>query len=215
MRGRARGGEEAAPVGVRHQLGAGLAAAIGIVAAEGVVLAVAPQRAIVGIALVAGDDDHGFGRRTGADGLEQMDRAHHVGGVGLDRIGIGTAHQRLCGHVDDDARAGAVECGGERVRVANIGDGVVDVIGEAGGVEQALGFRRKGVAVHLGAQAAEQARRPGTLEAGMPGEKDAPALPQRRMDHHTLHCGVSPAHSSSRKLRSRSVSMGCQKPRWI
>ena len=88
-------------------LGARLAVAVGIVAAEPVALLERPARARVLVDLVAGDDHDALEMRELAAGLEQRARAEHVGGEGAERIAVGLAHQRLRRQVKDDLRIGA------------------------------------------------------------------------------------------------------------
>ena len=96
--------KEATPVGGGHQLRTAFARAVRVVSTQSVALAVGPAGLAVLVALVAGDHDHGAQRRARARRLEQVDRAQDVGLVGLDRLIVGAAHQRLSGQVEDDLR---------------------------------------------------------------------------------------------------------------
>ena len=72
--------------------------------AHRLVLAVAPLPLAVLVALVRGDVDHDAHVARSAHGVEHVHGAHHVGLVGLARVEVGAAHERLRGHVDDDLR---------------------------------------------------------------------------------------------------------------
>ena len=90
---------------------------------------------------------------------------------------------------------------------------VVNVTLDVSGHEQRRRMvRRQRIAIHFRAQPAQQQRRPRSFKAGMAGEKDLLAAPERRIGHQILHLARLLVHSSSRKLRSRSESIGCQKP---
>ena len=78
--------------------------------------------------------------------------------------------------------------------------------------------RRAGDAGHLGAQPVQPERRASALEAGVAGEQHALARARSRVCACSRHCqifhGALPdAQSSSSMVLSRSVSIGCQKPR--
>jgi hypothetical protein len=93
--------EEAAAIRVSYQLRTSLTVAVRIVAAELIHLSITPRPVQVLIDLVAGNDDHGLDGWLLAHGLKQVDRPHHIGGVGFDRRGIGSSHKSLSRHVDD------------------------------------------------------------------------------------------------------------------
>ncbi|MNW11443.1 hypothetical protein D3C71_2089060 [compost metagenome] len=67
--------------------------------AQRVVLAVGIGPFIVAVDLVGRDHDGGPGRRRGAQGVQQMDRAHDVGRERLYRLRVARADQGLRGQV--------------------------------------------------------------------------------------------------------------------
>lgn len=212
-------GEIAVAVGVDHQLGRGLAGAVGLAAAEAVDLAIAPGPFLVGVDLVGGHHDDRGDAVRGAQRLEQMGRAHDVGGVGADRIGEGVAHQRLGGEVEDDLGPR----GGDRVRepgrVAHVGHAAVDIVGEAnGGEEVRVGRRRQRIAGDAGAQARQPQAEPAADEAGVTRDEHPAVAPETIIYADSRHSfqvcqGAWPRfHMSLSSCISRKVSMHCQKP---
>ena len=174
-------GEERAAEGGGHELRAALGAGVGVVAAHRLVLAVAPLPLAVLVALVGGDvDDHAHARPSRAHGVEHVDRSHHVGLVGLARLGEGAAHQRLGGHVEHHLRARPRERRGDRVGVADVAATLSHARAHLRQLDTATGSvgtptREAG---HLGAQRLQPQRQPGALEAGVAGEQHAPAAPE-------------------------------------
>lgn len=125
-------------------LGTGLAGAVGIVAAEAVVLAVAVVPLPVGVDLVGGDHHHRAGMAQRPQGLKHVEAALHVGAPGAERISVTAAHQGLCRQVKH--HFGITRPGDRRQRweVADVGDVMVDPIGEIQLVKQvriALGLQ--------------------------------------------------------------------------
>ncbi len=88
--------------GGADNLRAGLAARIGVVAAEGIGLAVGPNPFLVLVTLVGGDGDDGADARGAADGVEDLGGADDVGLEGADGVFVGVANERLSGEVEDD-----------------------------------------------------------------------------------------------------------------
>src|SRR4051794_9467710 len=79
-------------------------------------------------------------------------------------------------------------------------------------VERVFAFRWEGKTVDLGSHCPEQKRCPSPLEACVTRKEDSAATPEVLIDHHVLHFALPLAHCSSRKVRSRRVSTGCQNP---
>ena len=129
-----------------------------------------------------------------------------------DRIGIGSAHQRLRGEVEDQLGPGGGDRVLERSRVANVALDMGDQLGEARLGEEARVGRGKREAGDVGAELVQPQRQPAALEAGMTGDQHAAAAPGIAFHQH-FH-GAPLAHNSSRWTLSRSVSIGCQKPLW-
>src|SRR5262249_56613601 len=73
--------EEALPERVRDELGTGLGAAVGVAAAESIVLGERAAGAVVIVNLVARHNDRGPHARHPADGLQQIRGSHPVGSV--------------------------------------------------------------------------------------------------------------------------------------
>src|ERR1700722_63116 len=202
-------------IGIRCKLGAALAVAVGIVAAKPVCFTIARDRADILVALVAGHDDGGTYAVRSADALKQMHGTHHVGRIGQHGLIIGHAYERLRRQMNDDFGFGHLQAGHEMVEFADVSDlMVLDQGTDIGCLEEIIftvcGLRKS---TNPGTEPMQQNREPGSLESGMTGEKDTTSLPELRIDHQSFHFAVCWAHSAPRKVRSRNVSIGCQKPR--
>src|SRR5690606_2446040 len=103
------------------QLHTGLAAAIGIMAAKSVLFAVGPNPLTILVALVTGHHQHSADRITAAYSLQQVDRAHYIGCIGIRRRSVGLAYQRLCSQVQDDLRAEALEYSSQAPGITHVG----------------------------------------------------------------------------------------------
>ncbi|MCY1527181.1 hypothetical protein D9M68_622400 [compost metagenome] len=205
--------EERRPVRGRDQFRASLAVAVRVVAAHGFVLAIAPLPFPVLVALVTGHDHDRADAAAGARRLEQVHRAHHVGGIGLHRIDVGTPYQRLGGQVEHHFGRELVQGSAQCTEVAHVADQRIRGRARHSQRMQAgLGGRRQCVASDNGTVLAQPQREPAALEARVPREEDALAAPERRCHSQTFHGARPHAHSSSRWVLSRSVSIGCQKP---
>ena len=171
-------GEERVPVGPDRQLGRPLAAAVGIPFAHGIVFPISPDLLAVFIALVARNGDDGAGASQAANGIQHVDRAHHVHVEGLTRVLITFADDRLGSEVQDEIRIGLAHGFGQASRIANIRDKMVyqarldtchrEVVRLCGGIE--------GVAGHLGAEPLEPKAEPRAFESGVPGDKHGSSL---------------------------------------
>src|SRR3954463_5677716 len=124
--------KETATVGTDDEFGTALAVAVWIVAAEMIALAISPGPTDVLVAFVAGDDEHGLYVGRAAHGFQQMDRAHHVCCIRLNRFGIRQADQRLRGHVDHDFRIRIAQRLRQRCRIANVAHHVVYILVHSG-----------------------------------------------------------------------------------
>ena len=208
------GVEERVPVGRADHLRSGLAAGIGIVAAEGLVLAVAPEPFLVLVAFVGGDDDHGTDGWAAAYGVQEVGRPHHVRFVGQERLLVAQPHQRLRRHVNDDLGAGFLEDSLQEPEIADVAHHTPHPAFQLRQLEKARhGRGGQRIAREIGPEIAEPGREPGALEAGMAGQKDALTLPETRIDHaQTFQEALPSAQSFSSSFLSRSVSIGRQKP---
>jgi len=234
MRGNGLLSEKGARKALGRKLGAALAGGVRVVPAQAVGLAVAVHPLAVLVALVAGDNHNGAalaGRwRVSAAGLQQVHRAHDVGGEGACGIGVGGAHQGLCGHVDDNLGVEVGHGAAKARQVEHVGvergqpGGRVAV--QPGEAEKGGGaWRIEGIPQHLGPGPRQQQAHPRALEARVPGDEH-PAAPVESI--HDAQHGVSlwafgyqsfqparpSAHSLFRYSVSRRVSMQDQKPWW-
>ena len=151
-------------------------------------LAVGPYPLAVLVRLVAGDADHRVDAAEQPRCLHHVDRAHDVGRIGFDRLFVRQANQRLCREMEHDFRACRRHRRLNRVKVAHIANDVRDALGDASRLEQAgLGWGGQCVARHFRAELGEPEREPASLEAGMPGQKDAFALPVHGRVHARIH----------------------------
>ena len=212
-----RGVEEGIAVGGGDEFGAALAAAVGIVAAHRVVLAIAPEPFAVLVALVAGDDDHrADGRRRRARpraGGRCPSRWWRRSPPGRHRTAAPAAARRGGRRSPARPRAPRPAPAAASRRSANAG---VHALGDAAGVEQ----RRR--------RSAAAARSPLTFAPSACSHSDSqpplkpvwPVTSTRRprqnaaIHSQTFHGALPDCHSSSSRVLSRSVSIGCQKPRW-
>jgi len=197
------------------QFRATLAVAVWVVAAHRFRFAIAPDPFAVFVALVTRHIDHSLDARHLADRIKEMDRAHDIGRVGLDRVGIRITHQRLRGHVDDDFGLCVSECLLQGRLVAHIANDRDHAIRDAGFFKQARrGVRCQRKTGDLRAHRLQPQRNPAAFETGMTRQKDALTLPKCAVHSHTFHGALPDCQSSSKWILSRSVSIGCQKPRW-
>ena len=190
--------EEGTAVGRDHELGRALAAAVGVVPAHRIAFAIGPDPLAVFVAFVAGDGDDGANAFRPAAGVEQMHRAHDVGRVGLDRIVVRIADERLGSEVEDDLRLAPHSrplrphpCRGRRLR--------------CGSRARRAGSARRGSARSAAAREkpvtsapswCSQSAQPAALEAGVARDEDSASLPGGRFHQHFQ--GAPSCHSSSR-----------------
>ena len=195
--------EERAQVGVRHQLGAALGAGVRIVSALGVVLHERTTLFPVVVALVRRDVHDGPHTRRLAHGLKHVHRAHHIGLVRSPRVTERPAHERLSSHVDDDLRGdgeGLAYCR----RVTDVAPDLCHSVPDA--AELVQGGRRGNrmrEACDLRAHPAQPEREPGSLEAGMASDQDAPVPPEAGV---YCHVGPTPMSSTGRAPTPRAAA---------
>ena len=189
--------------------------------AERIALTEGAAAVVVGVDFVGGDDEHRFQPVTGQRGIEEMRGSHDIGFKGQRRLAIGAAHQRLRCKMEHDLR---LRCGGNarhRRAIADIRDVVRYAARNLREVEKAwIGLRCERKPVDIRAHFGEPERGPASLEAGMPGQQNALSSPETGVRqpadaHFQIFHGALPlAQRPSRCVRSRSVSIACQKPRW-
>ena len=101
--GRGNGGpsvlEKAALVAVGHQLRAGLGVGVGVVAVQRLVLPITPGPLLILIHFIRGHVQKGLDAGMGPHALQNVDRTHNVGLVGIDRLLIAGPHDGLGGQV--------------------------------------------------------------------------------------------------------------------
>jgi len=101
------------------------------------------------------------------------------------------------------------QCG----NVANIAEPMVDVICDPRHHEQILfAFRRKRKTMNFGAKGTQQERQPGALNPVCPVRNTLRPRQKAGSNHQILHSAFPLVHCDSRKVLSRMVSIGCQKP---
>ena len=98
--------------------------------AERVTLAVIATVFEILIAFVRSDHDGDARMIAGAHALEDVDRAHDVGGNGFLRLLVRAADERLRGEMENDTRARDCEGGADGLRVADVGNHVVEALGQ-------------------------------------------------------------------------------------
>ena len=182
-------------------------------AAHRVVFPIGLHRFAVFITFVAGDTDRGPDTVGLSARFEHMDGAHDVGRVGLDGMIVRVPDQRLSGEVEDDFRLHFGDQSRSARLVANIDDLVPNEFGQPGLFEETrVGRRIERETRYFGAHVLEPEAQPSAFETRVAGDEDALAGPGAGVHQH-FH-GAPCCHNSSRWRRSRSVSIGCQKPSW-
>jgi hypothetical protein len=112
--------------------------------------------------------------------IEQIGRSHHVGRKGLDRLGEALADQRLGREMEDHLGAALAHRLRKPAQVADVGDVGVDLAGKPEGLEEArVGGRLQCIAGDAGTKPREPRRQPPAHEAGVAGDEDAAASPER------------------------------------
>src|SRR5262249_35926906 len=130
------GTEEATDVGARYQLGAAFAAGVGILSSHRIYFTIAPSPLSVLVAFVASHIDDEARARAAPRGLEQMDRPHHIGFIGAERIIIGSAHEGLSGHVDDNIWLERLNLPTQAIAIPDISDNAIHSSSDIGHLEQ-------------------------------------------------------------------------------
>ena len=145
-----------------------------------------------------------------------IDAALHVGGPGAQWILMAAPHQRLGRQVKHHLRLASLHDLSQGLRFANVGNVVpLQPLRQLQLAKQIwCGVWLQPNARHPRPKLAEPQRQPAALEAGMPREQHPPARPELAHQAHTFQLACPEAHSSSSRCRTRTVSIGCQKPRW-
>jgi len=178
----ARWRKERVPVRLADQFRTRLAARVRIASPKGVGLAVAPDPALVVVALVGGHvDDHARPPHP-ADTVEQVHRSHHVGGIGFQRVFARVQHDRLRRHVQDDVGGEGFQALHHAIRIAHVADGRLDELADTcQRVEIGPGRRLEGIARDARPERRQQQAQPASLKTGVAGDEHPPVLPEPRL----------------------------------
>src|SRR5882762_1635480 len=126
-----------------------------------------------------------------------MNRAHNVGGVGLNGVLISTANYRLCGHVKDNIRTAISHHGRKSGEIADVRTNRSHRAGNLRLFEKVrLGRRGERVAGHVSPECVKPQGEPASFETGMPRDEHIAALPKRMINH----AGSEVARGASQKL---------------
>ena len=184
---------EAGPPTGDRQLGGRLAAAVGVMAAEGIELPVGVLPFPVVIDLVGGDQHGGAALLQGPEGFKHMAGAEHIGLPGLQRFEIAAAHQGLGGQVKHHLRLEGIQPLAQAIQIGQIGPFIAP---QQGGNPQRLVetgpapiTRIQAIALHLRAPVQEPKGEPAALEAGMATEPNAAAPPELGRGGGKSSCG--------------------------
>src|SRR2546421_11244243 len=112
-----------------------------------------------------------------------MRRSEDIDSERLDGLADRPAHQRLRGEMQHDLRLGLCNRLANDIVIAEIAEAGCDVGAYARAFEQVrCGLRSERKAGHAGAHPCQPQCAPGSLEARVPGEKNATAAPECRID---------------------------------
>ena len=185
-------------------------------ASDGVFFAVAVYPLTILIAFVGGDYDHDTVAVGLPHGLEQIDSPHHVGGIGLHRLGVGCPDNRLGRQVENARRLRLLHRHRQRSLVPHISRHVTQAAFEAQlHEERRRGRRRKTVPDDLRAEHEQPFGQPRALEARMAGHQHPlAAVPIAEcLIHGQIFQGACPlSQSLLSRVNSWRVSIGCQNP---
>ncbi|MNZ89894.1 hypothetical protein D3C78_1088350 [compost metagenome] len=139
---------------------------------QSILLAVRPEPFTVVVAFVTGDHQHGTYRLALPCCFKQIDRANHIGRIGIQRCAVGLTHQRLGGQVQNNLGPGRIQGFGQTLHIPDVGQGARNPSSERSDIpERRLGVGRQRVTVNMSAQLAQPQRQPASLETGMSGQK--------------------------------------------
>ena len=194
--------EERAAIGGHHELGATLAAAVGVVAAHGVDLAAAPVPLRVLVAFVAGYHHHGTDAGGRAHAFQHAHGAHDVGHVGAHRVLVRQPHDRLGGEVEHDLGFAFGERLGQGLPVEDVADHRAHGIAHARDAEEVgVGRRRQRIARDARPHRPQPQGKPAALEAGMSGQEDAFTVPEGGSVHELLQALLAAGIAHVDRLR--------------
>ena len=159
-------------VAVGHQLGAGLAVGVGVVAIQGIRLPVAVLPLPVFINLIRGHVQKREDAAAPADALQHMDRSHHIGFIGVHRVLVGIPYNGLGRQVEHNLRPGLLEGLLQMFQIPHIPDHAGKPGADAGDFKQA-GIRRRIQTVpgHLRTCQGQDTAQPGTFKSRMTGDQ--------------------------------------------
>ena len=168
--------------GLCDQFAASLAAAVRIMTAQGLIFPIGPGPLLIGVNLIGGHQHARPDTAHLASGFQHVQGAHHIAGIGTNRIAVALSHQWLCSQVKNDFRAHLDNQRQQRGQITQIANTAVDTVADPGQLEQAR--RRTGrqsKACHLGTPTAQPECQPPALEAGMTGQEHTFASPELRI----------------------------------
>ena len=181
--------EKRFPVAVRHQLRAGFAVGIRVVAVQRLVLPIAPDPLAVLIDLVRRHVEEGADRVGPPDAFTDVHRPHDVCLIGEPRLPVGGPHDRLRGQMEDDIRLREIKGGLKRVWVPHVSPDGADPVPHAGKrVEIRIRRRIQRISGHIRPGLRENFHKPAPLEAGMACHQDAFSAIQISFSHSVPFC---------------------------
>ena len=205
--------QKAVSIAVCHQLGAGFGVGIGVKPVQHVGFPIAPGPLAVLIDLVRCHIEEAPYTAGLPHTLQNMDRSHHIGGIGAHRVPIALPDDGLRRQMKHNFRFCGVKSAPQGLQVPHITvDGVHFFLQSDDSAQaQFLGRQRK--ARYLRPGHAQNRAQPRTLEARMPCDKNF-FIPIKIQNHvyHTRHGAFPLFHRSSSQILSRCVSMHCQNP---
>ena len=190
---------------------------------QGILLAKRPAGFVIRVNLIRGDHENNAGTRCFGQSLQQVGRAHHIGGEGFNGIAIGAPNKRLRAQMQNNIRFCRVHDSSNSFQIAQIRYDMVATLCDLGEGEQVWRcFRLKRKPCDIRTHLVKPECGPCPLEASMPREEHTLATPEggirqaRRGDGHaqTFHGAFPLSQRDSSRFFSRNVSMGCQNPRW-
>ena len=149
------------------------------------------------------------------DTFQHMDGPHHVRFVGIDRLLIACAHDRLRCQMQHDLRPCFVKDPGQMRQVPDIPDNAAHFSRDARQGKQIRGRRRfQGISGENGSGVEQRPAHPGAFEPRVSCYQD-PFVVIKAVVHqsaHTFQGALPSSHIFSSISFSRSVSMHCQNP---
>ncbi len=201
----------------RDEVRAGLARVIGMFTLQrrGLVIR---QFLVRAVGFVARRRHYGADEGTSPRGLEQRPRPADVRVERRHGVPIGDADDGLRGEVEDRIDFILAQRAFHEMLIAHVAADDIHARERVGREECAARHPVAHERRDVGAFIEQPPDEPAAEQAGGAGDQDGPVTPVRcrfLLAHfHFFHGGAPPAQSDSSRRRSRSVSIGCQKPSW-